>query len=155
MYGSVMTTSKKKRAVSRKNKTRPTRQSATAFLKQVEPAQRRADALQLLKLFKEATGMRAVLWGSIIGFGRYSYTRVNGQAEEFMLTGFAPRKANLVVYIMPGFSKYTALLKRLGRFKHSKSCLYLNKLADVDAGVLQQLIARSVRDMQKKYSGST
>jgi hypothetical protein len=133
-------------------KTRPTRKSVAKYLRAVEHPQRVADALALLELMQEVTGEKAVLWGdSIVGFGSYHYKYKSGREGDWPVTGFAPRKQNLVVYIMPGFKQYTALLKKLGKHRHSSSCLYINKLEDISLPVLKQLVARAVKDMGKMY----
>ena len=75
----------------------------------------------------------------------------SGREGDFFLVGFSPRKQNLTLYIMPGFARYEELLKKLGKFKHSKSCLYVNKLSDVDLTVLKELVKRSVKYMKDKY----
>ena len=133
-------------------KTKQNNTSVTAFLKTIENQTRRADAQAVHKIMREVTGKRAKMWGSsIVGYGSYDYKYESGRSGSFMLCGFSPRKQNLAVYIMPGFSAYGALMKRLGKFKTGKSCLYINKLQDVDLKVLRTLVERSVRDMRKKY----
>lgn len=93
------------------------------------------------------------MWGtSIVGFGSYSYSNSAGKDYEWMLTGFSPRKQATSIYIMPGFKKFDALMKKLGRYKTGKSCLYVKRLDDVDEGVLQQLIDESVQHMRNIYS---
>lgn len=132
------------------NKTMPTGADVLGYLETVEPARRRADALELLRIFEEATGFEPKLWGpSIVGFGRYEYRYESGREGAFLATGFAPRKANLVVYIMPGYADFSAMLTRLGKHKLGKSCLYINKLADVDEVVLKELITAGLRDLGK------
>ena len=136
-------------------KTKPTGASVAAFLKSVDDDQRRRDAREVEKLMKEITGKRPKMWGtSIVGFGTYHYKYKSGREGDWPVTGFSPRKQNLAIYIMPGFSRYTALMKKLGNCKTGKSCLYLKRLDDVDAKVLRQLIARSVADMKKLYECS-
>jgi hypothetical protein len=68
-----------------------------------------------------------------------------------MLTGFSPRAQALTLYIMPGFSRYSALMKKLGKYKTGRSCLYIKKLEDVDQKVLKELVKQSVSSMRKKY----
>lgn len=127
--------------------TKKTAASVTAFIDAVENDVRRADARAVLKLMKDVTGEKAALWGpSIIGFG--SYKSATG---DWPIVGFSPRKANLVLYVMPGFAQYDALLKKLGKHKTGKSCLYLNKLADVDQAVLRDLVERSVAHMRSRH----
>jgi hypothetical protein len=134
-------------------KTTPNDKSVNKFLKSVENDRRREDGLEVLKLFEEVTGMEPQMWGdSIIGFGRYHYKYASGREGEWMLTGFSPRKQNLTLYIMDGFDEYDKLLAKLGKHKTGKSCLYINKLEDVDLDVLRQLVKKSVEHMQKTNS---
>ncbi len=134
------------------NKTVETNASVTAFINAVEDPQRRADCKKVAAMMRKATGKRAKMWGTnIVGFGRYHYKYASGREGEFMLTGFSPRKRDLTLYIMPGFSGFPALMKRLGTYKTGKSCLYIRSLDDVDEGVLQQLIDASVEHMREKY----
>ena len=101
---------------------------------------------------REITGKRAKMWGdSIVSFGKYHYKYKTGREGDFFVSGFSPRKQNLTIYIMPGFSKYKTLLKKIGKHKSSVSCLYIKSLADVDLSVLKNLIQRSVEDMHKLY----
>jgi hypothetical protein len=103
-------------------------------------------------MMRAATGKRARMWGpSIVGFDRYDYQYASGRSGTFMMTGFAPRAQNIAVYVMPGFSEYGALLKKLGKHSTGKSCLYIKRLSDVDTKVLATLIERSVKDMRRKY----
>lgn len=134
------------------NKTRPTGEAVMGFLNRAEPARRREDALRLDEIFREVTGWMPQMWGpSIVGYGSYHYRYDSGREGDFCATGFSPRKANLVLYIMPGYKDYGAMLDRLGKHKLGKSCLYLNKLADVDEGVLRGLIRAGLEDLGKRY----
>lgn len=118
------------------------------FLAGVEPARRREDALVLDRLFREVTGWQPVIWGaSMVGYGRYAYTYASGHSGQSLATGFAPRKAKMVVYIMPGYTDYSAILSRLGPHKLGKSCLYLGALSKVDLDVLAELIRAGLRDL--------
>ena len=106
-----------------------------------------------MTLMEQVTGTKPKMWGnSIVGFGSYHYKYKSGREGDWFVTGFAPRKRNLVVYIMPGFGNYQGLTSQLGRHKTAVSCLYLNRLEDVDLDVLGELITRSVRDMQSMYA---
>ena len=103
-------------------------------------------------MMRRATGNRARMWGtSIVGYGKYRYSNTAGKDFEWMLTGFSPRKQALTVYIMCGFEPFGALIEKLGRFTTGKSCLYIKRLEDVDADVLETLIKRSVERMRDKY----
>lgn len=134
------------------NKTQAHDGDVEAYLNSVAHAGRRADAFALLDMMRDVTGEPARMWGdSIVGFGSYHYVYDSGREGDHMVTGFAPRKANMVVYVMPGFSQYGNLLEQLGKHKTGSSCLYLGRLQNVDTKVLRKLVARSVRDMRKKY----
>jgi len=92
------------------------------------------------------------MWGtSIVGYGQYHYKYASGREGDFPLTGFSPRKQNLSIYIMPGFKQHEYLMQQLGKHKTGASCLYINKLADVDLSILKQLIEESVKYMREKY----
>ena len=135
------------------NKTKPTRLSVTGFMKSIEDPDKRRDAKKVSAMMRAATGSRARMWGSnIVGFGQYHYKYESGREGDFMITGFSPRKQALTVYIMPGFKSYATLMKKLGKYKTGKSCLYIRRLSDVDETVLQKLITDSVKLMRRKYA---
>ncbi|WP_027236428.1 DUF1801 domain-containing protein [Leisingera caerulea] len=130
------------------NKTVPTGASVEAFLASVEPARKAAEAQQLDALFRRVSGFEPRLWGpSIIGYGRYHYRYASGREGDFLATGFSPRKARHSIYIMPGYQDYGTILSRLGKHKLGKSCLYVNKLADIDLEVLAELIRAGLKDL--------
>lgn len=135
-----------------KNKTRETDASVEAFLANVENETRRRDSEVLLDLFGEITHERPRMWGtSLIGYGQYHYRYDSGREGDFFRLGFSPRKNAMTVYIMPGFDQYESLLNRLGKHKTGKSCLYINKLADIDLDVLRHLAEASFEHMAMKY----
>ena len=137
-------------------KTKPTGVSVDAFIDAVGHARRREEARVVLAMMQRVTGEAPEMWGpSIVGFGRYQYKYESGREGAWMLTGFAPRKAALTVYIMPGFSQYDDLMARLGKHRTGKSCLYINKLDDVDLAVLEELVRLSVDHMRAKYRSGT
>ena len=88
---------------------------------------------------------------SIIGFGQYHYIYDSGREGDCCATGFSPRKANLSIYVMPGYNDYSEILSRLGKYKMGKACLYVNKLADIDIDVLAELIRVGLRDLDAKW----
>jgi len=134
------------------NKTQPTKASVDAFLSSVEPEQKRIDAQHLDQLFQRVTGYQPVMWGtSIIGYGKYHYRYESGREGDFLATGFSPRKANFAVYIMPGYTDFGYILQRLGKFKLGKSCLYFNKLADLDLEVLSTLVKAGLEDLDTRW----
>jgi len=133
-------------------KTKRTDASVIDFLNAVEHEGKRKDSFAILELMREVTGEEPAMWGpSIVGFGSYTYQYASGRQGEWMLVGFSPRKRNLTLYIMSGFDEYDSLLERLGKYKTGKSCLYINKLADVDLQVLRELVQLSVQHMKESY----
>jgi len=127
--------------------TRPTDETFPAFLERAVEPSRRADCTVIAAMMEEATGESPVMWGSIVGFGRYRYKYASGREGEWPLVGFSPRKSDLTLYIMPGFDGVEQLMGRLGKFRTGKSCLYIKRLSDVEVPVLKKLIAESVRRM--------
>lgn len=122
--------------------------SVEEFLDSVDKEKKRQDSYAILKLMKEVTGEEPAMWGtSIVGFGSYQYKYASGQEGEWFLVGFSPRKQNLTLYIMSGFDEYESLLGDLGKYKTGKSCLYINKLEDVDLSTLRELVEKSVAHM--------
>jgi uncharacterized protein DUF1801 len=115
--------------------------------------QQQDDCRELVRIMAKITGRRASMWGtSIVGFGSYHYQYASGREGDWPLAGFSPRKTSLSIYIMAGFDNSEQLLKKLGKHKIGKSCLYVTKLADIDLEVLKLLIEKSVAAMKKKYS---
>jgi hypothetical protein len=134
------------------NKTKPTALSVTDFIASVENPRRRADAEVMDALFRRITGWQPRMWGpTIIGYGEYHYTYESGRTGDFLATGFSPRKAKLVLYIMPGYAEFGDILGRLGKYKLGKSCLYLNKLADVDTAVVEEIVRAGLGDLATRW----
>lgn len=134
-------------------KTKQNDQSVTDFLRAVPDERRRDDSFIILDLMKEITGQEPKMWGdSIIGFGNYHYKYATGREGDWFVTGFSPRKQNLTLYIMSGFDEYDELLKKLGKYKTGKACLYINKLADVEISVIKELIQKSVAHLSGQGS---
>jgi hypothetical protein len=133
-------------------KTQKTDASVEDFLNRVEDEARRRDCFDILDLMREVTGEEPAMWGpSIVGFGSYRYKYASGHEGEWMLTGFSPRKRDLTLYIMSGFESYDSLLAKLGKFKIGKACLYINKLEDVDAPTLRELVKQSAEHMAETH----
>jgi hypothetical protein len=135
-------------------KTKPTDVSVEEFIASIDDPQKRADVETLAAIMTKATRSPGKMWGSsIVGYGEYHYVYESGREGDWFLVGFAPRKKDLTLYIMPGFDAYEQLLDKLGKHKTGKSCLYINKLADVDVKVLTKLVSESVKAMKAKYKG--
>lgn len=133
-------------------KTKENDADVLSFLSSQPDEQKREDSLALLKMMKAVTKKEPMMWGgSIVGFGKYIFTSPKtGRSGEWFMTGFSPRKQNLTVYFMTGLSKHGDLMKKLGKYKMSGgSCLYINKLADVDVKVLKELINTAYKQMKE------
>ena len=134
-------------------KTKATKQSVKNLIDAIEHKTRSADAKVLLSMMEAITKQPAVLWGSsIIGFGQYHYEYESGCKGDWMKVGFSVQKTKVSIYLINGFSEYAQLLSQLGKHKLGKSCLYINKLDDVDLDILRQLIKESYEYMCNKYS---
>lgn len=133
-------------------KTQETDASVADFLAAIGHERRRREGRVIDEMMTRVTGAEGRMWGaSMIGYGRYSYSYASGKAGELFLTGFAPRKQAISLYIMPGFSRYDDVLSQLGKHKTGRSCLYVNKLDDIDLNVLEKLVRLSVDFMREKY----
>lgn len=138
------------------NKTQPTKVNVREFIDSLENETRRADALYLLDLMTEVSGEEPTMWGpSIIGFGQYHYKYESGREGDAPRIGFSPRKANSVLYVIPGYADYGDLLGELGKHKVGKSCLYVTRLENVDRDVLRTIVERGWSDMEKSYPLAT
>lgn len=133
-------------------KTQENDASVSTFIESLSDPQQIADSRVLLTLFSEVYQAEARMWGdSIIGFGHYQYRYSSGREGTWMRGGFSPRKGKFSLYIMDGFDRYQELLEKLGKFKTGKSCLYLNRLEQVDLYVLRELLEGSFAHMQEMY----
>ncbi|WP_203334256.1 DUF1801 domain-containing protein [Planococcus beigongshangi] len=122
------------------------------FIEQVENPKKRQDAYRLLEIFEELSGHPAKMWGpSIIGFGSYHYVYATGHEGDAPLVGFSPRKAKISLYIGTSEGENEPLLKDLGKHTSGKSCVYVNKLADIDEEALKKMIVKSIADIQMLY----
>lgn len=134
------------------NMTQPTAQDVRTFIASVAHPTRAADAKTLAALFRKVTGWEPRMWGpTMIGYGQYAYTYESGHSGTALATGFSPRKANLTLYIMPGYANFEPILERLGKHKRGKACLYINKLADVDVDVVAEIIRAGIDDLGKRW----
>ena len=134
------------------NKTKPTKRKVSDFVGEIKDPRKRADCREIARMCRKATGKNAKMWGSsIVGYGTYDYKYASGREGSFFLCGYSPRAQNTTVYVMPGFTPFKPLMKKLGKYKTGKSCLYLKSLDDVDRDVLQVLLTESVKHMRANY----
>lgn len=132
-------------------KTKPIKKDVNQYIQSVENAQVRQDCETLRELMGKITNSNGVMWGeSIIGFGKYHYKYESGREGDWFLTGFSPRKQNLTLYIMSGFSKFNDLMAGLGKYKTGKACLYVKSLDDIDIKVLESLLRGSLNHLKKR-----
>jgi hypothetical protein len=133
-------------------KTKATAHSVADFLAGVDNPVRRADAGQIIALLERISGAPATMWGpTIIGFGKYHYRYESGHEGDMCRIGFSPRKPHTVLYVLPDFDGKDALLARLGKHKTGKSCLYVNRLADIDMTVLEEIAQTAWDYMARTY----
>lgn len=129
-------------------KTIPTKADVESYFDKIEPEQKRDDCRAIAKMMGEATGEPATMWGTgIVGFGKVHYVYESGHSGDTSVLAFASRKSNIVVYLM-GAWNHADQLKKLGKVKTTKGCVYINKLDDVDTKVLKDLMKKSVTYMK-------
>lgn len=139
-----------------KNKTTFTEENVEDFINSFSETQQKvADSMTLLALFEELTGEKAKKWGtSIIGFGSYHYKYASGHSGDAPILGFSPRKAATSLYIYSDTAKSKDLLIKLGKYKMGKACIYVNKLADIDINVLEELCKETIQYLNSHYECS-
>ena len=136
-------------------KTKPTGASVDAYLASRASPEQLADCQALMAICQRVTRQPPRMWGpSIVGYGSYTYRYESGHSGDACLTGFAVRGRELVVYLVAENPEQVELLARLGRHRMGRACLYFKRLADLDVGVLEALIARSVAELRRRYPGS-
>jgi Domain of unknown function (DU1801) len=135
-------------------KTKPTKVTVASYIAAIEDPIRRADCKELVRIMKAATGCPAVMWGTgIVGFDTYHYKYASGHEGDSCVVGFASRKGDISLYLMPGYDTpaVQAMMAQLGKHKTGKACLYIKRLSDVNISVLEQLVAHSVAETRKRY----
>lgn len=134
-------------------KTKKNKKSVSAFLKSITDDRKRKDAETIMKMMRRITKETPTMWGdSIVGFGSYHYVYDSGREGDWFVAGFSPRKRNLTLYVMSGYKRHGPLMKKLGKYKTGTSCLYINKLDDIDMDVLEELVRESVKHVRKAYA---
>tara|TARA_R110002051_G_scaffold93824_1_gene163588 strand:+ start:990 stop:1418 length:429 start_codon:yes stop_codon:yes gene_type:complete len=134
------------------NKTQQTDLPVADFIAQVDHPTRRADPHVLDNMFRRITGYTPKMWGpTIIGYGQYHYIYACGHEGDSLATGFSPRKAALSIYVLPGYQDFSEIISRLGKHKIGKSCIYINKLDDINLKVLEELIGAGLADLATRW----
>ncbi|HMX74018.1 MAG TPA: DUF1801 domain-containing protein [Anaerolineales bacterium] len=127
-------------------KTKKTEASVEDFLNGVKDEATKKDCFEIVKLMKQATKADPKMWGSsIVGFGTQHLKYASGRELEWMILGFSPRKQNLTLYLPGSLESYAGMLKKLGKHKTGKGCLYIKSLKDVDTKVLKELVQQAVK----------
>jgi hypothetical protein len=133
------------------NKTKPTKESVTAFLNKIHDPQLRDDCFALVKMMQSVSKEEPVMWGSaIIGFGTYHYVYESGREGDTVIIGFSPRKQNISIYMMCGLNKVRDELANLGKHKTGGGCLYIKSLSDVNKTVLKSILAKACKEMKQR-----
>jgi len=136
-----------------KNKTQETNQNVNEFIDAfTNTDQKKKDSFDLIEIMKEVTGYEPKMWGpSIIGFGAYHYKYASGHEGDAPLLGFSPRKSAISLYIYTGLDEHEYLLENLGKFKKGKSCIYINKLADINRDILENIMKETIKFLKVTY----
>ena len=131
----------------------PTGQAVAEVIESLPSDNKKADAYELLVLYERVSGEDAVVWyPNIIGFGQYHYVYDSGHEGDAALLAFSPRKAKISLYLDQDFPEREELLDKLGKIKKAKGCVYVNKLADIDMSVLEELLEKSLAYTKEKYN---
>jgi hypothetical protein len=146
-----------RRKIVAETKTKPTEVSVDSFLAGVADAQQREDSFRLVEMMMDITGEPPKMWGpSIVGCGTYHYVYDSGHEGDICLAGFSPRKGNLVIYFNAGLEeRFATHLEKLGKYKATKGCLYVKKLADIDVAVLRAMIKANVAHLAGQSKSSS
>lgn len=127
-------------------KTKPNDSNVEEFLNGISDSRKQRDSFAILELMKQITGEAPKMWGNaIVGFGNSHYKYESGREGDWFIVGFSPRKQNISLYLSYGFAQNKELMDKLGKYKTGKACLYINKLEDIDVGILKELILSSIR----------
>lgn len=133
-------------------KTRKNDRSVDGFIAALDDERKRRESHALVDLMRDVTGCEPAMWGeNIVGFGHYLFKYASGREIAWMLTGFSPRKRAFSIYVMTGFDGQDEIMGALGKHKTGKSCLYVNKLEDIDLDALRKLLEASVAHLVEKY----
>jgi hypothetical protein len=134
------------------NKTKSTEADVDAYIQSLPDPKQRADSISLVTLMQKISGHPPKMWGpSMIGFGQYHYVYESGREGDMFRIGFAPRKGQIVLYIVDGHAKHEALMAKLGKFKTGKSCVYIKSLDVIDKNIFEELCVVSLHHMAEKY----
>lgn len=141
--------------MAKQNKTIETKASVAGFLKTIKDEKRRKDCSAIIDLVSKHTGLKPKMWGSsIVGFGSYHYKYESGREGDAPLTGIASRANAITLYLGSAFDKREELLSKFGKHKASGGCIHIQKIEDIDKGILLKMVKNSIAYIKKKYPGS-
>ena len=141
-------------AKNKANKTVETQESVAGFLATIKDEKRRADCSAIIDLIAEHTGLEPKMWGSsIVGFGIYHYKYESGREGTAPLSGIASRAKAITIYLGSIFDKREELLSKFGKYKAEGGCVYVQKLEDIDTGILIKMVKNSINHYKNKYPG--
>ena len=137
-----------------KNKTIETENSVAGFLTKIKDEKRRQDCSAIIDLITKCTGLEPKMWGtSIVGFGSYRYKYESGREGDAPLTGIASRANAITLYLGSNFDKREELLSKFGKHKIGGGCIHIQKIEDIDTGILIKMIKNSIAHRKKQHSG--
>ena len=135
-----------------KIKTTETTKSVTGFVNAVSDETKRKDSFRIIEIMQSLTGFEPKMWGpGIVGFGSYHYKYDSGHEGDMLIVGFSPRSTAIVFYIPATPAKKEAFLKKLGKHKTGKGCIYIKKLEDIDIETLKKMVTNGVRHIKATY----
>lgn len=136
-----------------KNKTAVTAVDVYDFIESfVDNEQKKRDSFELIDMLTKWSGFPPKMWGpSIIGFGSYHYKYASGHEGDAPILGFSPRKAAFSLYVFSPLEENKHLLEGLGKYKISKACIYVKKLADINSDVLEKLCQASMTYIKEHH----
>ena len=135
-----------------KNKTTETENSVTDYLAAIPNEKRRNDCYEIVEIMQKATGFEPKMWGAgIVGFGSCDYQYESGHSGDAPLAALASRSNAIALYLATDFDKKDDLLQKFGKYKSGKACIYIQKIEDIDTGVLTEMVTSSVEYLTEKY----
>lgn len=135
-----------------KNKTIETQESVAGFLTTIKDEKRRKDFSAIIDLITKTTKLEPKMWGTaIVGFGSYNYKYESGREGTAPLTGLASRANAITLYLGTNFDKRAELLAKFGRYKIGGGCIHIQKLEDIDTGILIKMVKNSVEHRRKEH----
>ncbi len=136
-----------------KNKTVATTGSIAAFVQSIRDEKRRKDFSAIMELISKHTKLEPKIWGTaIVGFGTYHYKYDSGREGDAPLAGMASRVNSITLYLGSFFNDRAELLSKFGKYKESGGCIHIQKLEDIDTGILLKMVKHSIAHRKKEHA---